>query len=228
MRKLDEQYTQTPFYGVLRMTEVLRNQGERVNPKRVRRLLRTMGLEAIYPKPQLSVASDNSRRYPYLLSSKVIERPNQVWSTDITYIRLAKGFIYLTAVIDWYSRYVLSWEVSNTLDVHFCLEALEASLAQGTPEIFNTDQGSQFTSIAFTERLLRGGIQISQDGRGRALDNIFVERLWRSLKYEEVYLKSYRSVSEAVEGIGGYFAFYNNERLHQSLGYQTPATIHRQ
>jgi putative transposase len=151
MRKLDEQYTQTPFYGVLRMTEVLRNQGERVNPKRVRRLLRTMGLEATYPKPQLSVASDNSRR------------PNQVWSIDITYIRLAKGFIYLTAVIDWYSRYVLSWEVSNTLDVHFCLEALEASLAQGTPEIFNTDQGSQFTSIAFTERLLRGGIQISQD-----------------------------------------------------------------
>ena len=228
MRKLDEQYTQTPFYGVLRMTEVLRNQGEKVNPKRVRRLLRTMGLEAIYPKPKLSVASDNFRRYPYLLNGKVIERPNQVWSTDITYIRLAKGFIYLTAVIDWYSRYVLSWQVSNTLDVHFCLEALEASLAQGTPEIFNTDQGSQFTSIAFTERLLRGGIQISQDGRGRALDNIFVERLWRSLKYEEVYLKSYRSVSEAVEGIGGYFAFYNNERLHQSLGYQTPATIHSQ
>jgi len=203
MRKLDEQYTQTPFYGVLRMTEVLRSQGEAVNPKRVRRLLRKMGLEAIYPKPKLSQPSDNYRRYPYLLRGKAIEWPNQVWSTDITYIRLEKGFIYLVAVMDWYSRYVLSWEVSNTLDVNFCLEALATALAQGTPEIFNTDQGSQFTSVAFTDCLLQGGIQISQDGRGRALDNIFVERLWRSLKYEEVYLKSYGSVSEAIQGIGG-------------------------
>jgi putative transposase len=228
MRKLDEQYTQTPFYGVLKMTELLRQQGELVNPKRVRRLLRKMGLEAIYPKPKLSRPSDNFRRYPYLLESKAIEHSNQVWSTDITYIRLQKGFIYLVAVIDWYSRYVLSWEVSNTLDVYFCLEALETALSQGTPEIFNTDQGSQFTSLAFTERLLKGGIQISQDGRGRALDNIFVERLWRSLKYEEVYLKSYNSVSDAIQGIGDYFKFYNHERLHQSLDYQTPATVHYQ
>jgi len=226
MRKLDEQYTETPFYGVLRMTEVLRAQGEAVNPKRVRRLLRQMGLEAIYPKPKLSQPSDNCRRYPYLLRGKAIKWPNQVWSTDITYIRLEKGFIYLVAVMDWYSRYVLSWEVSNTLDVNFCLEALATALAQGTPEIFNTDQGSQFTSVAFTDCLLQGGIQISQDGRGRALDNIFVERLWRSLKYEEVYLKSYGSVSEAVQGIGDYFKFYNHKRLHQSLDYQTPATIH--
>lgn len=227
MRKLDEQYTQTPFYGVLRMTEVLRAQGEEVNPKRVRRLLRVMGLEAIYPKPKISQPGENSRRYPYLLRGKAIERPNQVWSTDITYIRLDKGFIYLVAVIDWYSRYVLSWEVSNTLDVHFCLDALESALSQGTPEIFNTDQGSQFTSIAFTDRLLKGGITISQDGRGRALDNIFVERLWRSLKYEEVYLKSYRSVPEAIQGIGDYFRFYNHDRLHQSLDYQTPAVVYR-
>jgi len=227
MRKLDEQYTQTPFYGVLRMTEVLRTQGETVNPKRVRRLLRVMGLEAIYPKPKLSQPVEQCRRYPYLLRGKAIERPNQVWSTDITYIRLDKGFIYLVAVIDWYSRYVLSWEISNTLDVHFCLDALEMALSQGTPEIFNTDQGSQFTSIAFTERLLKGGITISQDGRGRALDNIFVERLWRSLKYEEVYLKSYSSVKEAIQGIGNYFRFYNHERLHQSLDYQTPVTVHR-
>lgn len=226
MRKLDEQYTQTPFYGVLRMTAFLRTQGENVNPKRVRRLLRTMGLEAIYPKPKLSQPSDNSRRYPYLLRGLAIEHPNQVWSTDITYIRLDKGFIYLVAVIDWYSRYVLSWEISNTLDVHFCLQALETALAQGTPEIFNTDQGSQFTSIAFTDRLLQGGIQISQDGRGRALDNIFVERLWRSLKYEEVYLKSYTSVREAIQGIGDYFRFYNHDRLHQSLDYQTPVMVH--
>jgi putative transposase len=226
MRQLDEQYTQTPFYGVLRMTQFLRNQGEDVNPKRVRRLLRKMGLAAIYPKPKFSPSSDNSRRYSYLLRGKAIERPHQVWSTDITYIRLEKGFIYLVAVIDWYSRYVLSWEVSNTLDVHFCLEALETALSQGTPEIFNTDQGSQFTSMAFTDRLLEGGIEISQDGRGRALDNIFVERLWRSLKYEEVYLKCYGSVAEAIQGIGDYFAFYNNERLHQSLNYETPATVH--
>ncbi len=226
MRKLDEQYTQTPFYGVLRMTAFLRTQGENVNPKRVRRLLRTMGLEAIYPKPKLSQPSDNSRRYPYLLRGLAIERPKQVWSTDITYIRLDKGFIYLVAVIDWYSRYVLSWEISNTLDVHFCLQALDTALAQGTPEIFNTDQGSQFTSIAFTDCLLQGGIQISQDGRGRALDNIFVERLWRSLKYEEVYLKSYTSVREAIQGIGDYFRFYNHDRLHQSLDYQTPVMVH--
>jgi putative transposase len=161
MGKFDEQYTQTPFYGVLGMTEVLRAQGEEVNPKQVRRLLRVMGLEAIYPKPKISSSGKNSRRYPYLLRGKAIERPNHVWSTDITYIRLDKGFIYLVAVIDWYSQYVLSWEVSNTLDVHFCLDVLESTLSQGMPEIFNTDQGSQFTSLAFTDRLLKGGITIS-------------------------------------------------------------------
>jgi putative transposase len=226
MRKLDEQFTKTPFYGVLRMTEQLRNQGEKVNPKRIRRLLRKMGLEAIYPKPKLSNPEDNARRYPYLLKGLALKKPNQVWSTDITYIRLSKGFLYLVAVIDWHTRYVLSWEISNTLDVHFCLEALEKALAQGIPEIFNTDQGSQFTSHAFTHRLEEQGIRISQDGRGRALDNIFVERLWRSLKYEEVYLKSYETVADAIGGIGDYFDFYNHRRLHQSLKYQTPASVH--
>ena len=186
-----------------------------------------MGLEAIYPKPNISSPGENSRRYPYLFRGKAIERPNHVWSTDITYIPLDKGFIYLVAVIDWYSRYVLSREVSNALDVHFCLDVLESALFQGMPEIFNTDQGSQFTSLAFTDRLLKGEITISQDGRGLALDNIFVERLWRSLKYEEVYLKSYRSVPDAIQGIEDYFRFYNHDRLHQWLDYQTPAMVHR-
>jgi putative transposase len=226
MKLLDEQFTQTPFYGVRRMTAWLRTQGETVNPKRVRRLLRLMGLEAIYPKPNLSKVGDNVRRYPYLLRELVISAPNQVWSTDITYIRMNQGFLYLTAVIDWFSRYVLSWQLSNTMEVGFCLEALEAALCQSQPQIFNTDQGAQFTSAAFTQRLETQGIAISQDGRGRALDNIFVERLWRSVKYEEVYLKSYGSVKEAISGLDAYFHFYNHQRLHQSLAYQTPATIH--
>jgi putative transposase len=226
MKLLDEQFTQTPFYGVRRMTAWLRAQGEVVNPKRVRRLLRLMGLEAIYPKPNLSKVGDNVRRYPYLLRELTITAPNQVWSTDITYIRMNQGFLYLTAVIDWFSRYVLSWQLSNTMEVGFCLEALESALSQSQPQIFNTDQGAQFTSAVFTQRLETQGIAISQDGRGRALDNIFVERLWRSVKYEEVYLKSYSCVAEAISGLDSYFRFYNHQRLHQSLAYRTPATIH--
>lgn len=227
MRKLDELYTETPFYGVRRMTVMLRQQGEMVNAKRVRRLLRRMGLEAIYPKPNSSKGSkDNACRYPYLLRDLTIDNINQVWSTDITYIRLEKGFVYLVAIMDWYSRYILSWRVSNTLDVSFCIEALEESFQYGYPSIFNTDQGSQFTSFAFTNALLEKNIQISQDGKGRALDNIFIERLWRSLKYEEVYLKSYGSVAEAIEGIRNFFERYNYRRPHQSLDYLTPAKVH--
>jgi putative transposase len=223
---LDKQYTATPFYGVLKMTDLLKRQGEKVNPKRVRRLMRKMGLEAIYPKPNLSRPQDNVRKYPYLLRGKTITAPNQVWSTDITYIPLPKGYLYLVAVIDWHSRYVLSWELSNTMDMTFCLSALEKALAQNTPEIFNSDQGSQFTSPSFTGRLEKEGIAVSQDGRGRALDNIFVERLWRSVKYEDVYLKGYTSPREALNELGKYFHFYNNKRIHQSLDYQTPAAVY--
>ncbi len=226
MRLLDEQYTRTPFYGIRRMTAWLRQQGHEVNEKRVKRLLRLMGLEAIYAKPRLSANPGEHRVYPYLLRGVRVVRPNQVWSTDITYIRLVRGFIYLAAVIDWYSRYVLSWEVSVTMEGSFCLDALDAALSQGRPEVFNTDQGPQFTSEAFTGRLLAEGIRVSMDGRGRALDNIFVERLWRSVKYEDVYLKDYESVTAAEDGLGGYFAFYNGERLHQSLGYRTPGEVY--
>jgi putative transposase len=226
MQMLDKQYTATPCYGVLKMTAFLKSQGEKVNPKRVRRLMRKMGLEAIYPKPNLSRPQDNVRKYPYLLRGKTITAPNQVWSTDITYIPLPKGYLYLVAVIDWHSRYVLSWELSNTMDITFCLSALEKALAQNTPEIFNSDQGSQFTSPIFTGRLEKEGIAVSQDGRGRALDNIFIERLWRSVKYEDVYPKRYTSPREAFNELEKYFHFYNNERIHQSLDYQTPATVH--
>ena len=228
MRRLDEQYMKTPFYGVCRMTAWLQKQGYQVNPKRVRRLLRLMGLEAIYQRPRLSSPAPEHRIYPYLLRGVPITRVHQVWSTDITYIRLRDGFVYLVAVIDWFSRYVLSWEVAVTLDSEFCLSALERALAQGQPEIFNSDQGSQFTSLAFTERLRAGKIQISMDGRGRALDNIFVERLWRSVKYEEVYLHDYEHVPAARQGLGNYFSFYNHERLHQALGYRTPDEVFRQ
>lgn len=208
------------------MRAYLQQQGEQVNLKRVRRLMRVMGLEAIYPKPKVKGTEDNARRYPYLLKDKEITAPNQVWSTDITYIPMPKGYLYLVAVIDWYSRYVLSWELSNTMDVGFCLAALERALEGSQPEIFNSDQGSQFTSNAYTSRLEAGGIAISHDGRGRALDNIFVERLWRSVKYEEVYLKGYSTGLEALEGLEKYFKFYNQERPHQSLGYKTPKEIH--
>jgi putative transposase len=226
MTMIDKQYTETPFYGVRRMTAWLRSQGENVNVKRVRRLMRLMGLEAIYPKPKLSKPGDKVRKYPYLLKEVTISRPNQVWSTDITYIPMAHGFVYLVAVIDWYSRYIISWELSNTMDISFCLSALERALGQSTPEIFNTDQGSQFTSAEFTSRVEKAGAAVSQDGKGRALDNIFVERLWRSVKYEEVYIQAYTTIAEALQGLEKYFEFYNNRRLHQSLGYQTPAAVH--
>lgn len=226
MRVLDEQYTRTPFYGIRRMTAWLQTQGYPVNHKRVERLMRAMGLEAIYPKPHLSQPGVLQQKYPYLLRGVKIERANQVWSTDITYIRLAQGFVYLVAILDWFSRYVLSWSVSITLDTSFCLEALNAALAVAHPDIFNSDQGVQFTSTEFTCRLQSAGIRISWDGRGRALDNIFVERLWRSVKYEEVYLKDYQSVPEAVRSLRAYFEFYNHERLHQALDYQTPAVVH--
>lgn len=226
-RLIDEEYTRHPFYGARRMTTWLRDDEEEiVNVKHVRRLMREMGLEAIYPKPRLSVGDAGHRIYPYLLRGLSIVRPNQVWSTDITYIRLAKGCIYLVAVLDWFSRYVVSWRVSVTLDAAFCLEALEAALRRWTPDIFNTDQGSQFTSDDFTGRLTAADVRISMDGRGRAFDNIFVERLWRTVKYEEVFLNDYSNVPEAVSGLDRYFRFYNEERRHQSLGCKTPAMLH--
>jgi putative transposase len=225
--RLDEQYTRTPFYGVRRMTAWLRGAGYPVNPKRVRRLLRLLGLEAIYPKPRTSVPAPGHRLYPYLLRGVPITHTDQVWSSDITYIRLAQGWVYLVAILDWYSRYVLAWEVSNTLDTAFCVAALDRALARGHPTIFNTDQGSQFTSEAFTGRLLAADVRLSMDGRGRALDNVFVERLWRTVKYEEVYLKSYETVPVAIRSLGEYFRFYNEERLHQALGYRPPAAVYR-
>lgn len=226
MRLIDEQYTRTPFYGTRRMTAWLKRQGHTVNRKRVSKLMRRMGLEAIYPKKRLSRPDPEARKYPYLLKGLLIDRPDQVWASDITYIRMKPGFVYLMAILDWSSRYVISWSVSITLDVEFCLEALQAGLRSAKPEIFNTDQGSQFTSRSFTGLLEASGVRISRDGRGRAFDNIFVERLWRSVKYEEVYLKEYRDVKDAVRSIGEYFRFYNLERPHQSLGYQTPYQVY--
>ena len=226
MRLIDEQYLRTPFYGVERMAATLSKPDAPVNPKRVRRLMRLMGLEAIYPKPRLSQANPQHKVYPYLLKGMCINRPDQVWSTDITYIRMARGFIYLVAVMDWFSRYVLSWSVSISLDVAFCCEALELALKRTKPEIFNTDQGSQFTSLDFTGILKRAGIEISMDGRGRVFDNIFIERLWRSVKYEEVFLKDYQSVRDAIAGLRAYFSFYNDERPHQALDYRTPQQVY--
>jgi len=209
MRLLDEQYTATPFYGVRRMTAWLRSQGYGVNPKRVRRLLRTMGLEAIYAKPRLSQPAEGHTIYPYLLRGVRVARVNQVWSTDITYIRLQSGFVYLVAVIDWFSRYVLSWAVSITMDVPFCVDALDQALDRGRPEIFNTDQGAQFTSQVFTAQLQKGGVRISMDGRGRALDNVFVERLWRSVKYEEVVRHEVAYVAAMTASAGHRPMFYH-------------------
>jgi putative transposase len=221
MRLLDEQYTRTPFYGRRRMRAWLRDQGYEVNPKRVARLMELIGVAAIYPKPKLSVPGEGHKTYPYLLEGVEVNRVNQVWSTDITYIRMACGFVYLVAVMDWFSRFVLSWALSVTMEVPFCIEALEKALRWGRPEIFNSDQGSQFTSEKFTGVLKDRDIAVSMDGRGRCLDNIFIERLWRSLKYEEVYLRDYRLVREARAGISRYFQFYNYERPHQSLEYRT-------
>lgn len=227
-RLLDEQYTRTPFYGVKRMTAHLRQSGCLVNEKRVRRLLREMGLLAIYPKPRTSLGRVENERFPYLLAGMEIERVNQVWSTDITYIRLVGGFCYLVAVMDWSSRYVLSHRLSPNLETGFCLEALDEALLIARPKIFNSDLGSQFTSGEFVSRLIGNGISVSHDGRGRCFDNIFNERLWRSVKYEDVYLKDYRLLPEARIGIANYFKFYNRERLHQSLDYKTPEAVFRQ
>jgi putative transposase len=226
MRLMDEQYTRAPFYGSRKMTAWLVTQGFKVNRKRVSRLMALMGLEAVYPKPKLSQPGAGHKIYPYLLRGVAVERVNQVWSTDITYIRMAQGFVYLVAVLDWFSRFVLSWALSLTMEIDFCIEALKRALRRGRPEIFNSDQGSQFTSEKFTAELEAKEIAISMDGRGRCMDNVFIERLWRSLKYEEVYLKDYRSVTEARTGIETYFQFYNQERLHQSLQYRTPAGIY--
>ena len=229
MKLIDEQYIKTPFYGIDKMTEWLRRQGHYVNHKRVRRLMRLMGLEAVYPrrKRHLSILPDKQHKiYPYLLKDVQIDRTDQVWSADITYIRMYRGWLYLVAIIDWFSRYVLSWEVSITLESDFCLSALKEALSFGKPEIFNTDQGSQFTSTDFTKVLLDAGVQISMDGKGRVFDNIFVERLWRTVKVEEVYLRDYQTVSEARYYLGRYFEFYNNQRLHQTLGYRTPAEVY--
>jgi len=227
MRLIDEEYTAHPFLGSRRMTAWLIRQGEPVNRKRVQRLLRVMGLEAIYPKPRLSVGGRGHRIYPYLLRDVTVERPDQVWSADITYVPLASGFMYLAATIDWYSRLVVSWRLSNTLDGSFCLDMLEEALSRGTPEVFNTDQGVQFTAQAWTGRLESAGAAVSMDGRGRCLDNVFVERLWRSVKYEDVYLRGYERAPELGEGLGRYFRYYNEERLHQSLDYRTPWEVYR-
>jgi putative transposase len=217
MQWIDEQYLATPFYGSRRMTAELRLAGRQVNRKRVQRLMRLMGLEALGPKPKASRPAAQHRIYPYLLRGLAIDRPNQVWAADITYISMARGFRYLVAAMDWYSRYVLVWRLSNTMDTSFCLDALDDALRKGRPEIFNTDQGAQFTSAAFTDKLEAAGVRVSMDGRGRWLDNVFIERLWCSLKYEEVHLKVYANGLEARIGIG------HERRLHQALGYQTPA-----
>lgn len=226
MRLIDREYTAHPFLGSRRITQWLIRQGHEVNRKRVQRLLRLMGLEALYPKPRLSLAGRGHKVYPYLLRGVAIERVDQVWSTDITYVPLPRGFMYLAATIDWFSRFVVSWRLSNTLDGSFCQEMLEEALGRSKPEVFNTDQGVQFTAGAWTGRLERAGVSVSMDGRGRCLDNVFVERLWRSVKYEDVYLRGYESVPELDRGLRAYFAFYNQERLHQSLAYRTPAEVY--
>ena len=226
MRRIDQQYTNTPFYGVPRMTVWLQHQGYVVNHKRVARLMQLMGLQAIYPKPNTSWKHPEHRIYPYLLRNVTIVAPDHVWSADITYLRMRGGFLYLTAIIDWFSRYVLAWRLSNSLESLFCVEALHEALAGRTPSIFNTDQGSQFTSLDFTRVLENAGIQVSMDGRGRALDNVFVERLWRSVKYEEVFLHDYATQSDAHRGLDRYFRFYNEERFHQALDYRTPSEVY--
>jgi putative transposase len=226
MRLIDEQYLTAPFYGSRRMVAVLRRDGWTVNRKRVRRLMRLMGIEAIYQKPNTSRPHPDHKVYPYLLRGLAIDRPNQVWCADITYIPLAKGFVYLVAVMDWFSRRVLAWRVSIGMETGFCVEALQDAMdLYGAPEIFNTDQGVQFTSASFIDELAGRGVRISMDGKGRFLDNIFIERLWRSLKYEEVFIKAYGSVREARGGIGVWLIFYNDVRLHQALGYRTPREI---
>lgn len=226
MRLIDEQHLRTPFYGSRNLTTFLRLAGEQVNRKRVQRLMRLMGIEAIYPRPRTTWRNTKHRVFPYLLRDVEILWPNQVWSSDITYVPMRHGFMYLTAVIDWFSRYVLAWSLSNSLEGTFCVETLDESLGRGTPEIFNTDQGSQYTAEAFTGRLQQAGVAVSMDGRGRALDNVFIERLWRSVKYECLYLHGFDTVAELRQGLIDYFHFYNYERFHQSLGNRTPAEVY--
>ena len=228
MRLIDEQYLRRPFYGSRRMTTWLRSEGEEVNRKRVQRLMQTMGIEALDPRPRTTQRNAEHRVFPYLLRDVKIVRPNQVWSSDITYVPMPRGYMYLTAVIDWYSRYVLAWRLSNSLEGTFCLEALEEALSWGTPEIFNTDQGVQYTATAFTGRVAAGGAAISMDGRGRALDNVFVERLWRSVKYECLYLHGFATVAALSGGLTDYFDFYCHERFHQGLNNRTPAEVYGQ
>ncbi len=225
MKMIDRQYLATPFYGARRLAAWLKNKGQVVNRKRVRRLMRIMGLKAIYRRPRTSKPGPGHKVYPYLLKGLQIKRPSQVWAADITYIPMARGFLYLVVIMDWYSRYVLSWRLSNTLDTDFCVEALEEALRRGRPDIFNTDQGAQFTSEVFTGMLESHGVSISMDGKGSYNDNLFIERLWRTVKYEEVYLKAYQDGKDARTGIGEYFHFYNTERPHQAMGYLTPAEV---
>lgn len=227
MRRIDEMHLQRPFYGSRRLRDWLQDEGYGVGRKRVRRLMRLMGIRALYPRPRTSKPGKGHKIYPYLLRDLTIDRPNQVWATDITYIPMARGFVYLVAIMDWYSRKVLAWRLSNSMESDFCVEALEEALTNsGSPEIFNTDQGAQFTSEAFTGVLIDAGVDISMDGKGRWVDNVFVERLWRSVKYEDVYLKAYETVAEARDGLGTYFEFYNHERRHQSLDRLTPEHVY--
>jgi putative transposase len=226
MRLIDAQYMETPYYGYPRMTQILRRAGHGVNRKRVARLMRLMGIQAIYPRPRTTIAAVGHKIYPYLLRHVPIRHNNHVWSSDITYLPLPGGFMYLVAVMDWHSRFVLSWQLSNTLETRFCLDALELAFTFGQPEIFNSDQGSQFTALTFTTCLLQRKVLISMDGRGRALDNIFIERLWRSLKYEDIYIKDYQSVKALEAGLDCYFRRYNYGRPHQSLAYATPAEVY--
>lgn len=226
MHLIDEEYTRHPFYGSRQMCHYLRRLGHGVNRKRVRRLMQTMGLEALYPKPRLSRQHREHRVFPYLLRGVPVRHVDQVWSTDITYLRLAGGFAYLVAYMDWFSRFVLSYEVSTTLDHQFCVSALNAALAHGKADIHNTDQGSQFTCEAFVAAVKAAGMEVSMDGKGRALDNVFVERLWRTVKYEDVYLKDYGTPREAADGLGEYFEFYNYERPHRALGGRSPASVY--
>jgi putative transposase len=226
MRLIDEEYTRHPFYGSRRLAAWLNREGYDVNRKRIRRLMHLMGIEAIYQKPMLSKSLGENRKYPYLLKGLSIIRPDQVWSADITYIRMKGGFVYLAAIIDWYSRYVMAHEVSISLESEFCVSSLKKAMNMSCPEIFNTDQGVQFTSSGFTNYLTENNVAISMDGRGRAFDNIFAERLWRSVKYEEVCLHDYETVKEIVSGLNKYFQFYNSERPHQSLGYKTPHEVY--
>jgi len=227
MKQIDQEYTRTPFYGYRKMTVRLNKQyAYVVNHKRVARLMQKMGLQAIYAGPKTTITDKQHKKYPYLLRGLEIYRPHQVWSTDITYIPMQQGFMYLVAIMDWYSRFVIAWQLSNTLDGTFCLDTLRVALQQGKPEIFNTDQGSQFTANAFVSKLEEAGVRVSMDGRGRAFDNIFVERLWRTVKYEDIYIKDYATVPDLSNGLRAYFRLYNYERPHQSLDYQTPAEVY--